>query len=85
MDQSSLIEKAQSIKKLLSEDAHQRCTKTAELILLDQFIEVDAKQFEHKTEMLSMNKCVFQSEQMVVIMLIKFAIELNMSVILLQI
>lgn len=44
--------------------------------MFDELIEVDAEQFERKTQMLTMNEGVFQAKQVVVVVLVIFAIEL---------
>jgi hypothetical protein len=46
------------------------------LVLLDQLVQVDTEQFEDETEMLSMDECVFEAEEMVVIVFVEFCIQL---------
>lgn len=70
------VQKAQSIQELLCEDADKRCTQPAELVLLDELVEVDAEELEGKTEMLAVNEGVLQAQEMVVVILIVFAVEL---------
>lgn len=43
MDQVSFIQKAQSIQQLLSEDTDEGRTQSPELVLLDEFVEVDTE------------------------------------------
>ena len=40
MDQSCILEDRETLKQLLREDLDQLGTKTLELILLDQFVEI---------------------------------------------
>lgn len=57
-----LVEQTQSIEQLLGKYAHQGRAKTSELVLLDQLVEVDTKQLEHKTKVLPVNESVLQAE-----------------------
>ena len=43
MDQSRFVEKAETVQELLGEDANQGGAETAELILFDQLIQIDAE------------------------------------------
>lgn len=79
VDQVGFVQKAQRIQKLLGKYADEGCAQATELVLLDQFVEIDAEQFECQTKMLAMNKCVFQPEQVVVIVLVIFTVELSGS------
>jgi hypothetical protein len=56
VDQSGLVEQGQPVKQLLREYPDQRCAKAAELVLLDQFVEVDTQELENKTEMLPVDE-----------------------------
>lgn len=76
MNQPSLVEKGEAIQKLLGEHADQSRAETAELVLLDKFVQVDAEQLEDEAKMLSVDKGVFQSEKMVVIVFVELRIEL---------
>lgn len=58
MDQMSFIQKTQRIQQLLCKDANERCAQPAELILLDEFIKIDAEQFKGQAEMLSVDECI---------------------------
>lgn len=76
MDQPGLVEESQAIQKLLGEDADQSCAEATELVLLDKFVQVDAEQLEDEAKMLSVDKGVFQSEKMVIIVFVELRIEL---------
>lgn len=77
MDQSSFLQEAQSVQKLLSEHSHKRCAQAPELVLLDQLVQVDAQQFKHQTEMLSMDEGILKTEDMVLIVFVVFGIQLR--------
>lgn len=47
MYQASLVQKAQPIQKLLREDPNEGRAQPAELVLLDELVEVDTKKFEY--------------------------------------
>jgi len=76
MDQSSLIEQRQTIEELLGKDTDQSRAETAELVLLDELVQVDAEQFEDETEMLAVDEGIFEAEEVVVIVFIELCIEL---------
>lgn len=44
--------------------------------MFDELVEIDAEQFERKAQMLTVNEGVLQAKQMVVVVLVIFAIEL---------
>ena len=46
------------------------------MILLDQFVKIDAKQLERQAEMLFVDKGIFQTEQVMVVVFVVLAIEL---------
>jgi hypothetical protein len=58
----------------LSKDSHKGCAKTPELILLDQLVEINAQQLENQAEMLAMDECIFQSQEMMVIVLVELGV-----------
>jgi hypothetical protein len=76
MDQMRLVQQAQSIQQLLSKHADEGGTESTELVLLNELVEVDTKQFESKTQMLTVNECVFQAKQMVIVVLVILAVQL---------
>ena len=43
----SLIQKTETIEKLLRKNSNKGCAETSKLVLFDQFVQVDAQQFEH--------------------------------------
>ncbi len=57
----------------------ERCAKATKLVLFDEFIKIDAKKFKYKTEMLSMNESVLQTQDVVIIVLVELGIELYQS------
>jgi hypothetical protein len=63
----------------LCKDPDKRCAQPSELILFDQFVQVDTQQLEDQAEMLSVDECVFQPEKMVVVILIELRVELQKS------
>jgi hypothetical protein len=62
---------------LLREHPDQRCTEAAELILLDQLVQIHAEQFEDETKMLAMNEGVLQSQKVVVVILVHLLVQLQ--------
>lgn len=76
MDQASFVEQRQAIEELLGKDADQGGAEAAELVLLDELVQVDAEQFEDETQMLAVNKGIFETEKMVVVVFVEFGIEL---------
>lgn len=75
VDEAGLVEQGQAVEQLLSKHTHQGGAKASELVLLDQFVQVDAKEFENQAEMLAMDEGILQSQQMVVVVLIQFRIQ----------
>jgi hypothetical protein len=61
MYQFGLSKQCKAIEQLLCEYPYQCGGQPAELILLDQFIQVDAQQLEYQAKMLPVNECIFQS------------------------
>jgi len=61
MDKAGFIQQTQAIEKLLGEDAHEGSTQTTELVLLNQFVQIDTKKFKHQAQMLPVNECIFQT------------------------
>lgn len=72
-----LIQETQGVQELLSEHPHKRGAQPAELILLDQFVEVDTEQFKTQTEVLPVDKGIFQPKEMMVIILVELVVELQ--------
>lgn len=77
MNQVCLVQKTQRIKKLLREDTDERSAQAAELILLDQFIKVDTEKLEGETQMLTMDEGIFQTEEVMVIVFVVLAVQLQ--------
>jgi hypothetical protein len=76
VDQAGLVEEGQAVQKLLGKDAHEGGAEAAELVLLDELVQIDAEQLENQTKMLSMDKRIFQSQKMVVVVLVELGVEL---------
>lgn len=64
------------MEQLLGEYSNQGGTQTAELILLDQFVEIDAEKLKHQTEMLAVDECILEAQDMVVVVLVELAVQL---------
>ena len=79
MYETSFVQQAESVKKLLSKHPDQGCAEASKLVLFDQFVEIDAQQFENQAKMLSMNESIFQSKKMVVVVLIELCIKLGLD------
>lgn len=60
MDQSSLIEQAETIEKLLRENSDERGAEAAELILLDELVQIDTQKLKNQAEMLAMDKGILE-------------------------
>lgn len=43
MDEMGFVQKAESVQELLCEDTNECCAQSAELILLDEFVEIDTE------------------------------------------
>lgn len=76
MNQMRLVQQTQGIQQLLCKHANKGGAQSAELVLLDELVEVDAKQFERKAQMLPVNECVLEAKQMVVVVLVVLTVEL---------
>lgn len=74
MYNSRLAEKAETVQELLRKHTDECSTQSAELILFDELVQIDTEQFKHQAQMLSVNECVFQPQEMVVIVLVQFAV-----------
>jgi hypothetical protein len=76
VDQVSLVQKAQGIQQLLCKDTDESGAQAPELVLLDQFVQVDTEKLKGKTEMLPVNEGVLQTQKVVIIILVVFAVQL---------
>ena len=65
---------------MLSEYPDQSSAQASELILFDKFVQVYAEKLEHKAEMLSMYECVFESEEMMIVVLVQLTVKLRRCV-----
>jgi len=75
VNQSRLAQKAKAVQQLLCKHSHKGGAETSELVLLDQFVQVDRQQFKDKTKMLSVDECVFEAENMMVVVLVHSTVE----------
>lgn len=73
-----LAQQTQAVKQLLRKDPHEGSAQASELILLYQFVEIDREQFKHKTQMLPVNEGILEPQNVVVVVLVHTAIELQM-------
>lgn len=60
MDKACLVQQGQSVEELLCKHPDQSRTKAAELILLDQLIQVDTEELENEAQVLLVYEGVFQ-------------------------
>jgi hypothetical protein len=61
MYEARLVQQSKPVQQLLREDTDQCRAETSKLVLFDQFVQIDAKQLEYETQMLSMDERVFQA------------------------
>ena len=80
MYQARFVEETQSVEELLCKHPYESSAKTTELVLLDQLIQVYAKKLEHQAQMLAVDKSVFKSEEVVIIVFVQLSIQLTESV-----
>lgn len=62
---------------MLGEYAHESGRETAELVLLDELVQIDTEKFKDEAQMLSVNKGIFKSEEVVVVVLVELRIQLQ--------
>ena len=60
MNQLCLSQQRQPVDQLLRKNANERRGQSSELVLLDQFVKVNAQQLEDKAQMLAVNERVLQ-------------------------
>lgn len=71
-----LVQQTESVQELLCKYPHQGGAQPSELVLFDQLVKIDAEQLKGQTQVLLVNKGIFQSKQMVVVVLVVLAVEL---------
>lgn len=76
MNQSSFVQEAKRIQELLGEHPYKGRAQPPELVLLDELVQVHTEQLEDKAKMLLVYEGVFQAQNMMVVVLVKFAVEL---------
>lgn len=77
MNEMGLVQQTQGIQKLLREDTDKRSTQASELILLDQLVQVDTEKLEGEAQMLTVDEGILQTEEVMVIILVVFAVQLQ--------
>jgi hypothetical protein len=77
VDQLCLSQQSKTVDQLLSENAYKGRGQSAELILLDQLVKVDAEQLEDQTQVLPVDEGILQSQQMVVVVLVHLLVQLK--------
>ena len=77
MNQTRLVEQTQSVQQLLCEDSNESGAQPSELILLDQFVKIDAQQLKDQAKMLSMDERILQAKKVVIVVLVKLAVQLR--------
>ena len=70
MNQLRLVQQTQAVQELLRENSHKRGAQSSELVLLDELVQVHREQFEDQAQVLFVNKCILQSQNVVVIVLV---------------
>lgn len=76
MYQTRFVQESQAVQELLGENPDQCGTKTPELVLLDQFVQVDAKELKDQAQVLPVYESVLESQKMMVVVFVKLSIEL---------
>ena len=76
MDKSCFVQQTERIEELLGKDSNESGAQATELILLNELVQVDAEQLEDKAEVLLMDEGVFKAQDVVVVILVEFAVEL---------
>lgn len=77
MNKSRLVEERKAIEELLRKDTDQGCAQSAELILLDKLVQVNAQELKNQAKMLAVNKSILEAQKMVVVVLVEFCVELH--------
>jgi hypothetical protein len=71
------VQQAQGIQQLLGKYPDKGSAQSTELVLFDQLIKINAEQFECKTQMLTVDECVLETKQVMVVILVILAVELR--------
>ncbi len=77
MYESSFVQQAQPIEKLLRKYSYKCCAQPSELVLFDQLVKIDTQQLEYQAEMLSVNESILQTKNMMVVILIELRVQLR--------
>jgi hypothetical protein len=62
MYQLRFPQKGEAVDQLLREDSYEGRRQAAELVLLDQFVQIDTEEFEDEAEMLAVDEGIFQPQ-----------------------
>ena len=76
VDEPRLVQQGQAIQQLLCKDPDQGGAEAAELVLLDELVQIDAQQLEHQAQVLAVDEGVLESQEMVVVVLVQLGVEL---------
>ena len=77
MNKASLVQQREPIQKLLGKDTNKGCAQAPELVLLDEFIEINAQEFKHQAEVLSVNKSILEAEKVMVVVFVELGVQLD--------
>jgi hypothetical protein len=77
VDQAGFAKQTQAAQQLLGEDSHKSGAQSSELVLLDELVQVDRQQLEYQTQVLFVDECILESENVVVIVLVHASVELR--------
>jgi hypothetical protein len=69
------VQQAQGIQQLLGKYPDKGSAQSTELVLFDQLIKINAEQFECETQMLTVDECVLETKQVMVVILVILAVE----------
>lgn len=77
MNKPRLVQQGQSVEELLRKDSDESGAETTELVLLDELVKVDAEELEHEAEVLPVYEGILQSEEVMIVILVEFTVELS--------
>ena len=80
MDQPCFVKQAETGQELLSEHSNKRGAQASKLVLFDEFVQIYTEKLKYETEVLPMYECILKPQKMMVIILIKLAVELRQTI-----
>lgn len=80
MDQARLFQDGQGIQQLRSKHLDELQTESAELVVLDEFVQVGRQAFKYDAQVLVMNELVAHTQNVMLVFRIGFAVELRAQV-----